>query len=387
MEGKLNILIVSDDAVLQEQLKTVAESTEENVLLTATTNAIREMNREMRDIVIMTQPETDVAIDLVQLMRQINQRVLIIFIAKETDFVLLRNLMRAGVDEFFVFPEETSLFSSRFPATVKNVAIKKNSQEVAATSIAFGKGRGQIFSFYSGKGGSGRTVTSSVLAQTLKLESTAEVILIDLNGQYGGVESMFSIESNRSLADLLPVIEELNESHIRNVSKTEQNSKLEILISPNDAEVAESLGDDFVAKLLRTSRRAFDYVIVDLPATLTGPVITAMEESDKIFYVLTPDTPSLKILKQYEDVCARIGINLVSRMEIVLNGISKENEVQQKDLKNVLRYPIAATLRKDIKGLQPFINKGEPVRKVAKERKLIPFAKDVRKFTREILKT
>ncbi|RUL54216.1 AAA family ATPase [Lysinibacillus antri] len=385
MESKLNILIVSDEPVLLQQLKNIAESTEENVLVASTTDAIREMNRETRDIVIMTQNETDLAIDLVQSMRQINPLVLIICIAQQTDFVLLRNLMRAGTDEFFVFPEETSLFTSRFPTTVKNYAIQKNSRE-SATAKSFGRGRGQIFSFYSGKGGSGKTVISSVLAQTLKLESTAEVILIDLNGQYGGVESMFSIESNRSLADLLPVIEELNESHIRNVSKTEENSKLEILVSPIDAEVAETLGENFVAKLLRTSRRAFDYVIIDLPSNLTGPVITAMEESDKIYYVLTPDTPALKVLKYYEDLSARIGVNLMGRMEIVLNNISKENEVQQKDLKNVLRYPIAASVRKDIKGLQPFINKGEPVRKVVKERKLIPFAKDVRKFTREILK-
>ena len=386
METKLNILIVSNNDVLSGQLKTIAENTEENDVMTATlTDAIREMNRETRDIVIMTQSETDLDMEIVELMRQINPLVFIIFIAHQTDFVLLRNMMNAGVDEFFVFPEETSLFTGRFATTIKNYAIKKNSRETDK-SFSFGKGRGQIISLYSGKGGSGKTVISSVLAQTLKLESTAEVILIDLNSQYGGIESMFSIESNRSIADLLPVMDELNESHIRNVSKTEQHSKLQILLSPTDAEVAESLSDDFIAKLLRTSRRAFDYVIVDLPTTVTGPVITAMEESDKIFYVLTPDTPSLKILKHYEELSTRIGMNLVGKMEIVLNLTSRENEVQEKDIKNIVRYPITATLRKDIKGLQPFINKGEPVRKVIRERKLIPFAKDVRKLTRELLK-
>lgn len=386
MEAKLNILIVSNNEVLSGQLKTIADNTEENDVLTATlTDAIREMNRETRDIVILTQSETDVDIEIVELMRQINPLVLIIFIAHQTDFVLLRNMINAGVDEFFVFPEETSLFTGRFPTTVKNYAIKKNTRETG-NLFSFGKGRGQIFSFYSGKGGSGKTVISSVLAQTLKLESTAEVILIDLNGQYGGIESMFSVESNRSIADLLPVIDELNESHIRNVSKTEQYSKLQILLSPTDAEIAESLSEEFIAKLLRTSRRAFDYVIVDLPTTVNGPVITAMEESDKIFYVLTPDTPSLKILKHYEELSARIGMNLVGKMEIVLNLSSRENEVQEKDIKNIVRYPITATLRKDMKGLQPFINKGEPVRKVLKERKMIPFAKDIRKLTRELLK-
>ena len=45
-----------------------------------------------------------------------------------------------------------------------------------------------------------------------------------------------------------------------------------------------------------------------------------------------------------------------------------------------------AAIRKDIKGLQPFINQGEPVRKATEERKLIPFAKDVRKFARQVAK-
>lgn len=385
METKLNILVISDEESLREQLATIAESTGESVLVATTADAVREMNRVTRDIVLFAQPENDLAIEIVQTLRQINPAVMISFIALESDFVLLRNLMRAGVDEFFVFPDETSLFTSRFPTAVKNYSIQKNSREQSET-ITFGRGRGQILSFYSGKGGSGKTTISSSFAQTLKLDSTAEVILIDLNGQYGGIETLFSIESNRSLADLLPVIEELNESHIRNVSKTEENSKLEILISPNDAEVAESLGEDFVAKLLRTCRRAFDYTIVDLPSTINGPVVTAMEESDKIFYVLTPDTPSLKVLKQFEDLSIRLGINLSNRMEIVLNHSSKENEVKESDLKNVLRYPLTAILRRDVKGLQTFVNKGEPVRKTPKDRKLIPFAKDIRKFSRELLK-
>ena len=90
-----------------------------------------------------------------------------------------------------------------------------------------------------------------------------------------------------------------------------------------------------------------------------------MEESDKIYYVLTPDTPSLKIMKQYEELSERLGLVLTSRMEIALNKLSKDYEVKQKDLKNVLRYPIIASIRQDTKGLQSFINQGEPVRKTS----------------------
>ncbi len=66
--------------------------------------------------------------------------------------------------------------------------------------------------------------------------------------------------------------------------------------------------------------------------------------------------------------------------------LGRKNEVQEKDLKDIVRFPIEAKIRRDIKGLQPFVNKGEPVRKMAKERRLIPFAKDIRKWAHSVLK-
>ncbi|WP_075618571.1 AAA family ATPase [Paenisporosarcina indica] len=384
METSINILIVSEWEQNTAQLKTIAESFSSHVTTVNYSDAIREMNRETRDIVIVSQFETDASVEVVQSIRLVNPACLLLFVANASDFTLLRSIIRSGADEFFVFPDEASLFASRFPTIVKNYENKKNSMEEAA--VTYGRNRGKIFSFYSGKGGSGRTLIASSVAQTLKLESTAEVILIDLNTQYGGIESVFSIESNRSMADLMPVVEELNESHIRNVSETQVDSKLEILISPCDAEIAESIDEIFIAKLVRTCRRSFDYVLIDLPSHINAQVVAALEESDKIYYILAPETPALKTLKQFESLSARLGIHLANRMEIVMNELAKENEVQQNDLKNVLRFPIAASIRRDIKGLQPFINKGMPIRKIQKERKLIPFAKDIRKFARDVLK-
>ncbi|MBD7984764.1 AAA family ATPase [Sporosarcina sp. Sa2YVA2] len=385
MENNLNIMIVSDEDTLMSQLKTIAETKTKNVIDVKSNEAIREMNREMAHIVIFVQTDNDTSVEVVQMLKIINSNALILFIANETDFTLLRNMTRAGVDEFFVFPDESSLFSSRFPNIVKSYSVKKASNE-ETVATTFGRGRGKIVTFYSGKGGSGCSLLASSFAQTMKLESAAEVILIDLNGQYGGVETLLSIESNRSLADLLPVIEELNESHIRNVAQTEEHSKMEVLISPCDPEILETLNDEFVAKLLRTCRRSFDYVVVDLPTAINELVVTAMEESDKIYYVLTPDTPSLKIMKQYEELSERLGLVLTSRMEIALNKLSKDYEVKQKDLLNVLRYPVIASIRQDTKGLQSYINQGQPVRKQTNERKMIPFAKDIRKFARQVAK-
>jgi pilus assembly protein CpaE len=383
VEDNIKLLLVSDDEILQNQiLNIIGEHIQTQIVNPV--DVVREINREAKDIVIFIQPTNDIAVENIQYIKTTSPSTLVIFIAKTTDFTLLRSITKAGATEFFVFPEEQGVFAAKLPTIIKNYELNKHNQDT--TFSTFVRGSGQIISFFSGSGGTGKTVLASTFAQTLKLESTAEVILIDLNLQFGGIETVISINSNRSIADLAPVIRELNEGHIRNVSQTESFSKMDVLISPCDAEVAETLSEDFITKLLRTCRRSFDFVIIDLPSFINNQVVTALEESDKIYYVLVPDTPSLKVLKQFEELSIRLGIELKSRMSIILNHVGKENEVQEKDLKDIVRFPIEAKIRRDIKGLQPFVNKGEPVRKTTKERRLIPFAKDVRKWAHSVLK-
>jgi len=383
VEDNIKLLLVSDDEILQNQiLNIIGEHIQTQIVNPV--DVVREINREAKDIVIFIQPTNDIAVENIQYIKTTSPSTLVIFIAKTTDFTLLRSITKAGATEFFVFPEEQGVFAAKLPTIIKNYELNKHNQDT--TFSTFVRGSGQIISFFSGSGGTGKTVLASTFAQTLKLESTAEVILIDLNLQFGGIETVISINSNRSIADLAPVIRELNEGHIRNVSQTESFSKMDVLISPCDAEVAETLSEDFITKLLRTCRRSFDFVIIDLPSFINNQVVTALEESDKIYYVLVPDTPSLKVLKQFEELSIRLGIDLKSRMSIILNHVGKENEVQEKDLKDIVRFPIEAKIRRDIKGLQPFVNKGEPVRKMAKERRLIPFAKDIRKWAHSVLK-
>ncbi|MEK0285891.1 AAA family ATPase [Caldifermentibacillus hisashii] len=383
MEDNVKLLLVSDDEIIQNQiLNIIGEHIQTQIVNPV--DVVREINREAKDIVIFIQPTNDIAVENIQFIKTASPSTLVIFIAKTSDFTLLRSITKAGATEFFVFPEEQGVFAAKLPTIIKNYELNKDNQDT--TFFTFVRGSGQIISFFSGSGGTGKTVLASTFAQTLKLESTAEVILIDLNLQFGGIETVISINSNRSIADLAPVIRELNEGHIRNVSQTESFSKMDVLISPCDAEVAETLSEDFITKLLRTCRRSFDFVIIDLPSFINNQVVTALEESDKIYYVLVPDTPSLKVLKQFEELSIRLGIELKSRMSIILNHVGKENEVQEKDLKDIVRFPIEAKIRRDIKGLQPFVNKGEPVRKMAKERRLIPFAKDIRKWAHSVLK-
>ncbi|WP_053364879.1 AAA family ATPase [Bacillus sp. FJAT-27245] len=358
----------------------------ESVDVLAYREARTELDRIAPDLVFLVEDEKDASIDLIEYIHLVNPLLPIVFIALSPDFDMLRNVTRSGVIDYFVLPDENAMLFGRMENFVQ-MALQHKQQlnETASASQSFKRGRGRIISFYSGKGGSGRTIISTAFAQTLKFESTAQVLLIDLNLQFGGVETYLSIESNRSIADLLPVINELNEGHIRNVSQKEPFSRLEILLSPRDAEVAENLPEGFVSTLLRTCRRSYDFVLVDLPVAMNEHTYSALEESDKIFYVLNLDTPSVSMLKQVEVLFERLGIEKHGRMELLLNEVGRENEIKPKDIASLTDYPIQAKLPRDVKGVQAHINKSIPFRKEPNEKKLVPFAKEIRKWVSFIL--
>lgn len=388
MGTESSILLVSDDKQLSEQIIQQALQMYPNFTQATPSEVKKEIDRLSPDVVLLVNPDDESGIELVQYIHSEYPSIIIVFIAKGQDFLLLRDASRAGATDFFVLPDEMNQFSDRLERIL--LVAKEQSATLEGTvknqQGGLRRGRGQIYSFYSGKGGSGSTLLSSTFAQTLKLESTAHVLYIDMNLQFGGAEMYLGIESNRSLADLKPVINELNENHIRNVSEKEPYSKMEILLSPRDAEIAEGLNDDFFTKLLRACRRSYDFVIVDLPTNMTTNTYVALEEADQIYYVMNLDTPSFRVFKHVEDLFKRLGMDTEGRLHIVVNQKGRENELTPGDVKNFIGLPVAAEIKRDIKGVQSFINKGEPLRKTTKEKKLIPVAKDIRKWVLTILK-
>ncbi|MDV2581461.1 AAA family ATPase [Alkalibacillus haloalkaliphilus] len=377
MNAISNVYVIGDHdelkAMLQEQLSDSFD------LKFITTSELKKVEAE---IIIIASHGTSPA-DFTQIILAESSNSSIICVTGQEDFELLRNLNRLGVTDLFVIPGEELLLKERIEEMATNAQIVSQSLDQAD---GYKRGGGKVFSFYSGSGGVGKSLISSTFAQTLKLESTGKVLFIDLNLQFGGAEAYLGMESNRSIIDLIPVINELGEHHIRNVSETEENSELSVLISPKDAEMAEKITEDFVLRLIRASKRSFDFIIVDLPSWIDERSFIALEEANRIYYIMELNTVSLQVLKGVELLLNRLGIDSKDKLEIVLNYKAKDLELTQKDLERFVSYPVASEIRRDIKNVQARINHGEPLRKEPQEKKLSPFSKDIHKWVHSMLK-
>ncbi|MED1950017.1 AAA family ATPase [Brevibacillus centrosporus] len=379
MNPDTKILVVADYDSIKSMLRE-ALSHYGNVQFTSSREVKKEIDRIAPDVVLIVQPEDGSGVELVQYIQGELPEGLVIFLTERQDFGLLRDIVRAGAIEYIVMPDELALLTDRLEKIAELGEQQQRKKGTASSGKAFVRGRGKVYSFYSGKGGSGRTQLATGFAQALKLESTARVLLIDLNLQYGGVETFFSLDASRTLADLVPVMNEMNENHIRNVSLRETHSKLEVLASPRDAETAENMSEEFITRLIRASRRSYDFVIIDLPTYMNELTYTALEESDFIYYVMNLDTPSVQIYRLTEELFRRLRIDTEGRLEVVVNQVGRDNELTVSDLKGLIQAPIAAEISRDHKGIQAAVNLGLPLQREANEKKLIPAAKEIRKW-------
>ncbi|GAB1532000.1 MULTISPECIES: CpaE family protein [Brevibacillus] len=379
MNKDMKILVVADYDSVKDMLRDILTPFEQ-VRYTTSIEVKKEIDRIGPDVVLLVQPEDGAGVELVQYIQGELPEGILIYLTEKQDFVLLRDVVRAGAVEYIVMPDELNLLSDRLDKISDLSLIKQRKKGTDASGKAFVRGRGKVYSFYSGKGGSGRTQLATGFAQALKLESTASVLLIDLNLQYGGIETFLSFDNNRTLGDLMPVMDEINEFHIRNVAQRENHSKLEVLVSPRDAETAENISEAFVTRLIRASRRSYDFVIIDLPTHMNELTFAALSESDMIYYVMNLDTPSVQIYRLVEDLFRRLRIDTAGRLEVVVNQVGRDNELNVSDLKGLFAAPITAEISRDHQGVQAAVNQGRPLQKEANEKKLSPAAKDIRKW-------
>ncbi|WP_458415071.1 AAA family ATPase [Schinkia sp. CFF1] len=381
MNLDMKILLINNQSAYTQQLLELLKEFS-NVQLASTDEAKNELKKSVPDVVLLVDPPDGSGPELVQRILVQYNEISLLYLTTAQDFMKLRDVTRAGAIDTFIIPDEFSALESQLEKINTIIMKKKDANaEVAVTSTQnLRRGKGKIISFYSGKGGSGKTLLATTFSQTLKFESTSSVIFIDLNLQFGGAETILSVESNRSLVELKPVIAEMNENHIKNVSIKETFSKMELLLSPCDAEVAEELSEEFLIRLLNVCRRAYDFIVLDLPSNMNVHTVTALEESDTIYYVMNLDTPSIRTFKRVEELLRKLRIYTDGRLEVVVNQVSRKNELKVADLKQFINAPIVAQISRDYRGIQSAINMGQPLRKEMHEKKLLRVTKDIKKW-------
>jgi pilus assembly protein CpaE len=197
---------------------------------------------------------------------------------------------------------------------------------------------GEVICVFGAKGGVGRTMVATNLAVALALNYKQRVALVDLDLQLGDVALMLDIVPERTIADLVPVIDKLDPELMRGFMSVHA-SGLKVLPAPARPEDGEKVTAAHIRKILEVLSRTCDYVIVDTPRQLNDNTIATLDTANLVCLVASNQLTCLKSTKLCLGMLKSWRYTN-DKVKLVMNQAHNGSSLPMSDAEMAIDYPI-----------------------------------------------
>ena len=189
---------------------------------------------------------------------------------------------------------------------------------------------GKIIAVFSPKGGVGCSTLAINLAIALHRAEGKPVALVDGSLQFGDVAVLLNLQANRSLADLAPHVDELDQDLLNHVL-LEHEAGIKAVRAPPRPEMADLIAPGVLSTILDELRNSYAYVVVDTPNTLADATLTVLDTADRVVLITTPDIPSIKNAKLFFEVTEALEYPL-DKTILILNKADRNANIRAEDI-------------------------------------------------------
>ena len=218
-------------------------------------------------------------------------KIKVIVIAEDVTPAALHQLLRQGADEFVPYP----LPEGELAAAVRRLRTPPPAAQAAASPLAQdGDGDGVILAVQGLAGGVGSTTFAVNLGwelATVVKEDAPRVCVIDLDLQFGTVATYLDLPRREAVLELISDIEAMDDEAFGQALMAFED-RMQVLTSPSELVPLDLLGPADVEKLLNTASRHFDFVLVDMPSTVTQWTETVLSAAHVYFALIELDMRS-----------------------------------------------------------------------------------------------
>ena len=204
-----------------------------------------------------------------------------------------------------------------------------------------GHQRHQVIVVASPKGGVGKTTIAVNLAALLAEYSPGEVVLLDLDLQFGDVATVLDLEPEYTVADALG--SSLADSMLLRTLLVAHPAGFHVLCGANHPAATGAVSGDQVRKLVNQFSSTFRYVVVDTSAGLQEETLASIEEATDVAFIATLDVATLRDLRKEVDVLEQLGL-LPEHRHVVLNRFDRMSGLTERDAANIIGLPVDASV-------------------------------------------
>jgi len=358
---RISVLIVDDISDTRESIRRLLQFEDDIEVIGEAgsgSEAILIAEEKRPDIILMdiNMPEMD-GIRATELIAQRVPGSSVIIMSVQGEQAYLRRAMMAGAREYIVKPFSGDELASVIAKVYEMDRQKKEAMgEQPKVYIDPKKRKGEIISFFSTKGGVGKTTLATNLAVQLSSTGKWKVLLMDLNLQFGDVAVFLNLVPKRSIADLTES-GPLKFSEIQAYFLT-HSSGLQVLAAPTRPEYAELVTAEHVEQILSEVKEHFDFIICDNVSRFDEVSLLTFDMATQIWLVVAMDVPTLKNAKLSLEVIE--GLHHTPKVQVVLNRTSKEMGMDPRDVEKSLNYQISYEIPSDGHSLVAALNQGVP---------------------------
>jgi pilus assembly protein CpaE len=382
---KIRVLIVDDFADTRENLtKLLGFEPDLEVIGAAESGqqAIALAKKEHPNAILMdiNMPEMD-GITATEIISNTVPDSPIIMMSVQGEQDYLRRSMLAGAREFLVkpFSADELVNAIRHVHELEKVKRARYAQAApAGGSTAMSASgsepeRGQIFTFFSPKGGVGRTTIATNLAVALHQSTGKPVVLVDGSLPFGDIGVILNMNPKaKTMADLVGSFETADADVLETVL-VPHSSGIKVLLAPPTPESAELITGANIKHVLETLRQRYAFVVVDTWPSFQEVVLMMMDAADVVLTPMTLEITSLKNVRVFLEITEKLGY-AEDKVQIIANRNDSSGGIKASDIEASLGRKIPHTVVSDGRTLVLAVNRGVPF---VISHKDSPVAKDI----------
>jgi pilus assembly protein CpaE len=216
--------------------------------------------------------------------------------------------------------------------------------------------KGRVVTIISPKGGSGKTVVATNVAVCLARALPGEVVLVDLDLQFGDVASSLGLKPVYSMYTATQASG--SEASLLKAFLTPHDSQLLVLCAPEEPTEADDVKEGDAIRIVHELSKLFRWVIIDTSAGLDDLTLAAAEASSDLLFVSSTDVPSVRGIRKEALIMDQLGVR--GNRHFVLNRSDAKVGLSPADIALTLGMSITAQIPSS-RSVPTSVNVGVPI--------------------------
>ena len=285
----------------------------------------------------------------IERLRANHATVAIFAVAHSNDPDLILQAMRAGANEFFMWPVP----EENFQGAVRRTAARRESTQASTKQPSV------TYVFFGAKGGAGTTTMAVNCAVELARLTKRSTLIADLKPCFGEVALFLGVRPRYTILDAIENLHRLDKDFLRELV-AKHKSGLEILAGSEQHDRPGGNDSGAIEELFRVLGRTHDFIVVDAGNAINACTIAGLYAADTIFIVANPDVPSVRNAQRMVDRIRQLGVG-GERVRVLLNRASDQGVIAPKQIETALGYSVHHSFPSDYKTVSTALNSGVPL--------------------------